>query len=214
MGIALQLGSLAPAFRTDRFHRGPSQDEALARLRFLVDEGRRLGLLLGGHGSGKTWLLECFRRELVACGQNVAGTTMSVPGRRAIFESLLAQLGARVPLHEGAVRLGRRLADHVRQNDWFDRKTILLLDDTHRAGRETLADLERLIDGPSAASSCLTVVLAADASQAFPLNTKLLHLADLRIDLEGWSAPQNAAWEQNSTRRDREDADFRRFRSA
>src|SRR5437762_9814760 len=45
------------------FHQGPPQEEALARLRFLAD-GRRLGLLLGEAGCGKSLLLEVFAQEL------------------------------------------------------------------------------------------------------------------------------------------------------
>ena len=41
-----------------RFFASPTHDEALARLHFLVDERRRLGLLLGPAGSGKTLVLE------------------------------------------------------------------------------------------------------------------------------------------------------------
>ncbi len=46
------------------FYQGPSQDEALARLHFLVDERRTLGLVLGEPGSGKSLVLEVFAREL------------------------------------------------------------------------------------------------------------------------------------------------------
>ncbi|HEY4759151.1 MAG TPA: hypothetical protein VIH42_01085, partial [Thermoguttaceae bacterium] len=40
--------------------RSPTHEEALARLHFLVDNQRRLGLLMGPSGSGKSLVLEAF----------------------------------------------------------------------------------------------------------------------------------------------------------
>ncbi len=40
------------------FYCSPTHDEALARLTFLVENRRRLGLLLGEPGSGKTLVLK------------------------------------------------------------------------------------------------------------------------------------------------------------
>ena len=47
-----------------RFYQSPTHEEALARLHFLVEEHRRLGLLLGPGGSGKSFLLEVFAAQL------------------------------------------------------------------------------------------------------------------------------------------------------
>ena len=47
------------------FYQSPTHDEALARLHFLVDEHRRLGLLMGPAGSGKSLLSwRSFARQL------------------------------------------------------------------------------------------------------------------------------------------------------
>ena len=49
------------------FYCSPTHDEALARLQFLVQHRRRLGLLLGMPGSGKSLLLEVFGRQHAEC---------------------------------------------------------------------------------------------------------------------------------------------------
>jgi len=54
------------------FFQSPTHDEALARLHFLVEERRRLGLLLGPPGTGKTLLFEVFAGELRKKGLAVA----------------------------------------------------------------------------------------------------------------------------------------------
>ena len=47
-----------------RFYSSPMHEEALARLEFLVADRRRLGLLLGAPGCGKSLVLEVFARRL------------------------------------------------------------------------------------------------------------------------------------------------------
>jgi type II secretory pathway predicted ATPase ExeA len=46
------------------FYPSPTHEEALARLQFLVERQRRLGLLVGPSGSGKSLLLEVFAAQL------------------------------------------------------------------------------------------------------------------------------------------------------
>jgi type II secretory pathway predicted ATPase ExeA len=61
-------GLLDPKF----FYQSPTHDEALARLQFLVHDRRRLGLLIGPSGSGKSLLLEVFADQLRRSAQPVA----------------------------------------------------------------------------------------------------------------------------------------------
>ncbi|MGW8258331.1 MAG: hypothetical protein ACWGMZ_12665, partial [Thermoguttaceae bacterium] len=42
----------------------PTHDEALARMQFLVENQRRLGLLTGPSGSGKSLVLEAFAESM------------------------------------------------------------------------------------------------------------------------------------------------------
>jgi len=60
-------GHLDPAL----FLASASHEEALARLLFLVDHRRRLGLLLGGRGSGKSTVLEVLASRLRKSGVEV-----------------------------------------------------------------------------------------------------------------------------------------------
>src|SRR4051794_40746625 len=54
------------------FHQSATQEEALARLHFLVEERRTLGLLLGEAGSGKSQLFEIFAAQLPRFRRQVA----------------------------------------------------------------------------------------------------------------------------------------------
>ena len=54
------------------FCQSPTHEEALARLHFLVDHHRRLGLLMGPPGSGKSLMLEFFADQLRRGGRPAA----------------------------------------------------------------------------------------------------------------------------------------------
>ncbi|HKD38008.1 MAG TPA: hypothetical protein VKB78_14445, partial [Pirellulales bacterium] len=61
-------GGIDPKF----FYESPTHEEALARLRFLVEERQRLGMLMGESGTGKSMLLEVVARQLRRGGSQVA----------------------------------------------------------------------------------------------------------------------------------------------
>ena len=81
-------GHLDPRY----FHQGPTQDEALARLDFLVEQGRTLGLL-GESGSGKSLLVEVFRRQLGVVNRQVASVSLIGVDRHEFLWLLAGQLG-------------------------------------------------------------------------------------------------------------------------
>ena len=61
------------------FYEGPSHEEALARLLFLVEQHRRLGLLIGAAGTGKTMLLSVLQRSAAQAQTEVVD--VNVAGR-------------------------------------------------------------------------------------------------------------------------------------
>ena len=67
-------GNLDPRF----FHQSPMQEEALARLQFLVEERRSVGLLLGESGSGKSLVFANLRPGAGRVGRQ---TALVEPGR-------------------------------------------------------------------------------------------------------------------------------------
>jgi general secretion pathway protein A len=94
-------------------HLSPTHEEALARLHFLVENRRRVGLLLGESGSGKSLMLERFARELCARGVSA----FLVHGYCAASGELLWSTAAGVGLNprrdEPLPRLWGRLSDRL-----------------------------------------------------------------------------------------------------
>ena len=189
LGCAPFRGNFDPRF----FFEGPSQEEALARLNFLVDERRTLGLLLGESGSGKSQLLEQFTRRLGRIGRQVVLLQAAGSSLREFLWTMASQLGAEPSGDIGDFALVRLVTDHLVANRYQQLATILLVDDAELAGAGVHDEIMRLaeLDGGNLG---LTIILAAQNSRLHRLGPRILELADLRIDLDGWEADDTAAF--------------------
>ena len=168
-------------------------EEALARLHYLVENQRRLGLLLGGPGSGKSLLLRVFAAELSRCcgavaRLNLAGVTADE------FPALLSgELGLPAGRNRSHVMIWRRLADQIAAARYDDSKIVILLDDADLAEEGVLEAALRVACIDPSPSARHTLVLAASAAQFGKLQPRLLDMAELRIDLNSWLASDTAS---------------------
>jgi general secretion pathway protein A len=176
------LGCLAAEF----FYQSPTHEEALARLHFLVDQRRRLGLLVGPSGSGKSLLLEVFAQQLRRSGQPVA--RLSLLGLQA--DEFLWQLATAWGLNaEPTASLGalwRLLADRLTEYRYQQAAVVALFDDADQADPHVLTHVNRLTRYDTSSELRLTVVLAGRPEGIKRLDAHLLDLVELRIDVEPW----------------------------
>lgn len=168
------------------YHNSATHDEALSRLNFLIEQGRRLGLLLGSRGSGKSLSLAVLARDLRRRTCAVAQVNLLGLETRDLLWLLGAELGINPPEDAPVFVLWRRLADFLVEQRHLRTPTVFLLDDADAASPEVLVDLARLLSFDSSPDLRLTVVLAANRARASNLGSQLLDLAELRIELERW----------------------------
>jgi general secretion pathway protein A len=176
------------------FHQGLAQEEALARLHFLVDEHRALGLLLGGPGSGKSMLLGVFANQLSGAGSQRALVNLSGVDLHEFLWQLGGQLGVEISPTASLFTLSRTLVDHLVANRYQQIATVLLLDDADEATGEVLQEIARLAQIDAARDARLTIALAAQPARLARLGARLVELSELRIDLDGWEADETAAF--------------------
>jgi general secretion pathway protein A len=173
-----------------RFFRSPTHEEALARLHFLVEQQRRLGLLLGSTGCGKSLVLDIFARRLQRSGAQVANVNLLGANLHEFLWLTAAELGLNPDRSDDPFRLWRGVLDRLAENRYQQLDTVLLLDDADEAPATVLDHIVRLAQTENIAGGRLTVILAATtnapANGAVRLSPRLLELADLRIDLEAW----------------------------
>lgn len=180
------------------FFAGLPQQEALARLRFLVRNGRRLGLVLGQRGGGKSLLLELFDQECRAESWSVAGLNLLGMSVRDFHWQLAIVLKAAPRTSDDSLRLVRRWHEQIQQHQLQDKRTVLLLDDADQAGADVLTQLTRLVQMPPAQVGNLTIVLAANSDETHRLGKRLVDLVDLRIDLEPWEEADTVGYLQEA----------------
>ena len=112
-----------------------SHEEALARLQFMVDHQRRLGLLLGPSGTGKSLVLEVFAKQLRGQGRQVAIVRLLGLTNVEFLCHLAYQLGEDPDTESSLSRLWRCVTDRLLTNRYQQLDTVLLFDDAGRGSR-------------------------------------------------------------------------------
>lgn len=180
------------------FYEHPGGEEALARLAFLVEERRRLGLLLGEPGGGKSTLLARLAAEVAHAGGTVAALSAIAVDADELLWQAAAELGANPNPGDPTFLLWRTLTDRIAELRYQRTTTLLLVDDAHRATPAALAVIERLVHCETTPEATLTIVLATNGADAARLGDGLLSAADLRVDLSPWSELDTAQYVQQA----------------
>jgi type II secretory pathway predicted ATPase ExeA len=175
-------GHLDPAL----FLASASHEEALARLLFLVDHRRRLGLLLGGRGSGKSTVLEVLASRLRKSGVEVVTAGLLGMDDAEFVWTISTQLGYHPAGGPARLDLWRSIRDRLTENRYQQLATVLLLDDVDEAPRDVLTSITRLAQLDHRPESRLTLVLSCQAERMSYLGSRLRELCELRIELDAW----------------------------
>jgi general secretion pathway protein A len=180
------------------FFASATHQEALARLHFLVRQGRSLGILTGDDGTGKSLVLARFLDEARHRGQPACGANLLGLEPRDFLWELAAGLSARPHASDDVFSLWRRISDRLRENQLLNRNTAIVLDDADEAAHEVLIFVLRLLKSHPVG---MTLTLAADPARLTRLGGDLLQLSQLRIHLEPWEADDVREYVQTSLTR-------------
>lgn len=176
------------------YYDSATHEEAQSRLKFLIEHGRRLGLLLGGRGSGKSLSLAVLARDLRRRACPVAQVNLLGLETRELLWTLTSELGAHLPIDTPIFGLWRTLGDLFIEQRHLRIPTVLLLDGADQASPEVQTDLLRILALDPAPEAKLTMILAASRTQANKLGSRLLDLAELRIELDRWEEADTVAF--------------------
>ncbi|MCS7305015.1 MAG: AAA family ATPase [Thermoguttaceae bacterium] len=175
-------------------------EEALARLEFLVHQRRRLGVLIGPAGCGKSLLLEVFAEKLRRAGQPVARICPAGAQCAELLCDLLIALG-RLPKPRNPVSsLWQQVGDRLREACLIGQSVVILCDQMESATQDIWQTINRLlgyIDRPE----CAATVVLAGRSQMLRLGHELLSKIDLPIQLEPWELLDTQQYLQEALRR-------------
>lgn len=174
-------GATQPAYIPSSTH-----EEALARMHYLIESRRRLGLLLGPPGCGKSFLLDLLARQLRRVSAAAACFSLQGLSAREMLWKLADSFGLYPDPVASSFDLWLQIDQQVAENRCQGIATVVLLDDADSAQRETLEQVVRLARGEPGLPNRLTLALAGRSDRISALGRQLLELADLRIDLAAW----------------------------
>lgn len=162
----------------------PVLEEALARLDYLCRRRRRLGIVYGEPGFGKTVVLRSFRRELAARGESSALITAAgCDGDEAQYRFADALGALRSPVRTPA-DVRRAVTRAVENLAMLERPFALLIDDADRAAGGFMDALLALSKFGEHAGAPLSIATASSIG-AVPANVAAQ--IDLTIRLAPWS---------------------------
>ncbi len=181
-----------------QFYPTAGQNEALARIEYLVDSRRRLGALLGESGAGKSLLLRVAAERLARKGCVVVILDVLGASTREVLWHIAC--GLKTPPREDADAswLWRQIIDRVAENRIQQVASVLLVDDAGQAGPDLMTQFVRLVRLDMSPSARWTIVLTAEAAQAARWNETLRSAVDLRIEVGTWVAEDTVGFIQTS----------------
>jgi type II secretory pathway predicted ATPase ExeA len=180
------------------FYQSPTHEEALARLHFLVQQRRRVGLLMGPAGSGKSLVLEVLAAELVRRGTAVARLNLLGLEPAEMLWTLAGALGCNLDATDSLAVLWRAVSDRLVEVRYQQIDTVVLMDAADQAGRPLVPHLVRLAKFDPSPQSRLTLILSGERERMGRLGETLLQLSELRIDLDPWEAGDVAGFLKTS----------------
>lgn len=183
---------------SELFYPTAGSSEALARIEYLTDSHRRLGVLLGESGLGKTLLLQVASQRFTRQGRSVVTVNALGSTTRELLWHIAAGLAAS-PSDEAEVpHLWKQIADRVDENRWQQIDTLLFVDDAGHAGPDMITQLTRLARLDPTPAARWTMVLVAEPGQVDRWSQSLRELVDLRIDFAPWSEAESVGFVQTS----------------
>lgn len=189
-------GATQPAYIPSASH-----EEALARLQYLIESRRRLGLLLGSPGSGRSFLLDLLSRQLRRVSAATACFSLQGLSAHEMLWKLADSLGLYPEPAASSFDLWLQVNQQVAENRCQGIATVILLDDADAARPDTLDQVVRLARGEPGWPNRLTLALAGRYDRVSAFGRPLLELAELRIDLASWEFPDTENYVRQSLAR-------------
>jgi general secretion pathway protein A len=168
------------------FHQGPAQAESLARLDYVIENHRRVGLLVGKRGVGKSLLLDRLAQKWAVTDRLVARLSLHGADAREMLWRVAAQLGLNPGLDEAPFILWRRIDDQMAASSLARRGVVLLLDDADETYPDAIPQMVRLAQCEAIGDLQLSLVLSAHPQRLQRLGRRLLDLVDLCIQVAVW----------------------------
>jgi type II secretory pathway predicted ATPase ExeA len=190
-------GSLEPA----TFYAGGPQEEALARMEWLLEERQRFGLVTAAEGCGKSHLASVAIRRLGGLGAETAILSLRGLASGDWLELLLERLPLDPLCRAEPLRPWQKLENRLRENTLMERPTVLIFDDIDEAPADALDGITRLVTAAEPRFARTVVVATATPEGLSRVPASMRQRANLRIELAAWNEDDVAGFLSQSLAR-------------
>ena len=182
----------------DRPFVGAAQEEAFARLLFLVEERRRCGLLSGAAGTGKSCLLRQVQTSATRLGRLCVRVDAVGLGDNELAWRVADGCQADCDADDSPAKLWSRLQTRFAGLAIVQQPVVALIDHFDLVEFGCSQTLGRLMQLSDTTGTKLTVLIAARERCTAPL---LLDAVELHVELSAWSVDETARFLWDSLRR-------------
>jgi type II secretory pathway predicted ATPase ExeA len=184
----LSRSPFSPGHPTVDYFVSGSIADALTRVEFLVQHGRRLGLLFGPHGVGKSSFIRYFTGQSSRFPKqlpglvDLAGATPESLAQN-VRNVLWGDCGLdRFVQYPSLSRTLHEIDDLILANNAVGRQPILLLDNAEEVREDVFQTLGIILRRPG--NWC--VLMTVDESLLVEIPRRILEDCDVRVDLPAW----------------------------
>lgn len=190
-------GSNEPA----AFYCGGPQDEALARLEWLVERRQRFAIVAGAEGIGKSHLAAVAVRRLAGLGAEVALLSLRGLAPGDWIDLLLARLPLDPRSRAEPLRPWQKLENRLRENTLMERPTVILVDDIDQAPEDAIDGISRLVGAGEPLFARTAVIATATPAGLQRIPEAIRSRAAVRVELGPWEEADVAAFIRRSLTR-------------
>lgn len=167
-------------YAADRYFSSSSHEEALARLLFLVEEPGRTGILQGGAGTGKTFLLKLLQQKAARLGRLTV--RCDATGLEGTDLALQIALACHVPcgIDTTSGRIWSGLQARFAALAVVQQPLVIIIDHFDQVDVSCQQAVVRLRQIAESAGTKLTLLLATRSLTSLPV---VQEIVDLRIEL-------------------------------
>jgi len=171
----------------ETFHAGPSQEEALARLEWLVGQGQRCGLVVAEAGMGKSHLAVTAARRCGGLAAEAAVLSLAGLADGEWLELLLDRIPLDAASRAEPIRAWQKLENRLRENTLLGRPTVLFFDDVDRGPPDARDGIARLAAAAEPRFGTTVIVATARPTGLAAVPEAIRRRAAVRIELPPWT---------------------------
>lgn len=166
-----------------RFYEGPTHEEALARLYFLIENRRRFAAMVGRPGVGKSMLFHVLGDQVQRTQRQLACVDLIGLQSDEFLWGLAVAFGLAPSESQSHRSLWRLVEDHLNGLKMAQMPMVILLDHIESAQEDCLTVLKRLYHLTTGAECWITFIVATQPSTGARHATLLAELADLHVEV-------------------------------